>query len=555
MLTVCALSYGLWFGLARGAVRRPVQSVVTVSTDTTQPNSKQTAQITTTTPAPGAAKPGAAKLAPRLTRRNIEPVATPRPCSPLTRVGLTTRGGPIVLWSNGAMMVTDALQPGRRLAVRPADAVTFTFNPNMHIAGKGQNGSGPIQIHTSSGTYGGWQLALVVVSGAPTHVATNGDNPRYQRAYRGSFEIAPQTYSFEPALHKSPLRLVNILPLDDYLKGVVPWEMNRSAPLEALKAQAICARSEATSKIQAGRHRADGYDICDYDHCQGYVGTENESAITSRAVDETAGQVILYHGRVADAVYGTNSGGITAAAEDVWHGRPEPYLRSVRDFSPAEHKLTAQLCKSSMSEADWVRYCTLDLPSYAQPSATQTRTLASRRRTSTGTAALFQDGDLPEFYRWTRIVNPVQLAQAMTPHAKMDYATEIRVLERSASGHIKRLMVQGVELQKSVEGKGGAMVAVAAQKIATVVLDGDSQIRAMLSGRLGSTTALPSSTFVVLPQRDAKGTVTAFVIKGAGWGHGAGMCQRGAENHAREGWTARQIIQFYFRGVEVRKVY
>jgi SpoIID/LytB domain protein len=77
----------------------------------------------------------------------------------------------------------------------------------------------------------------------------------------------------------------------------------------------------------------------------------------------------------------------------------------------------------------------------------------------------------------------------------------------------------------------------------------------MFSGRLGSTTALPSSTFVVLPQRAANKALTAFVIKGAGWGHGAGMCQRGARTHAQQGWNALRIINFYFRGVEVRRAY
>jgi len=65
---------------------------------------------------------------------------------------------------------------------------------------------------------------------------------------------------------------------------------------------------------------------------------------------------------------------------------------------------------------------------------------------------------------------------------------------------------------------------------------------------------LPSSTFVVVPRRSAKGVLTAFVLKGAGWGHGVGMCQRGAQAHARDGWSARQILMFYFHGVQLAKV-
>lgn len=537
-LTVCALGCGLWPGLAR-RINRTTPASATHSLSTTHAPHRLALQsgAKQATTAPGAYR------APR-------PTAPPK--SPTIRVGLSTHGGPIVLWARGGMTITDTLQPGRLLTVRPTATVTFTYGAPVVVTARGQRWSGPIQIRTASGAYPAWQVARILVSGGPTHVATNGASPSHQRAYYGAFEVAPQTYSFEPALHLGPLRLVNILSLDDYLKGVVPWEMNRSAPLEALKAQAICARSEATAKIQAGRHRADGYDICDYDHCQGYVGTENAAAITDRAVNETTGQVILYGGHVADAVYGTNSGGITAAAEDVWHGPPEAYLRSVPDLAPADAKLAAQIARHRMSEADWVTYCTHNIPSYAQPSALQTRALASRRRASSSVGVLFQADDLPEFYRWTRVVTPAQLAQAVAGRVRMDYATELRALARAPSGHIKRLLIQGVVGTNKPNPKKGAAAPLAPTSL---VLDGDSQIRAMLSGRLGSTTALPSSTFVVLPRRDGKGAITAFVLKGAGWGHGAGMCQRGAENHARAGWTARQIIQFYFHGIEVRKLY
>ena len=77
----------------------------------------------------------------------------------------------------------------------------------------------------------------------------------------------------------------------------------------------------------------------------------------------------------------------------------------------------------------------------------------------------------------------------------------------------------------------------------------------MFSGRLGSTTALPSSTFVVTPQTDAAGALTGWQINGAGWGHGVGMCQRGAQNHALSGWDARRILNWYYHDVEVKKLY
>jgi SpoIID/LytB domain protein len=333
------------------------------------------------------------------------------------------------------------------------------------------------------------------------------------------------------------------VPLEEYLRGVVPWEMNASAPLEALKAQAICARSETMHKVGNGRHARDGFEICDYDHCQGYAGTENESGRTDVAVEQTAGLVTYHDGQIADAVYGTNSGGITAASEDVWRGPPEEYLKSKRDF--LSDSATARVVKNQMSESDWAKYCTQNLPSFAQPSQGEIRALASRRARSPRTASLFQQSDLPEFYRWTRVVNLYDLARVLAARykVKMDYVGAIQVKERATSGHIKKLTMVGYAVQN---GK--------VLSTSSVTLEGDSQIRALLSGRLGSTTALPSSTFVIYPRLDKQKRLTAFVLRGAGWGHGVGMCQRGAQNRARAGWNARQIIEFYFHDVEVQKL-
>jgi len=462
--------------------------------------------------------------------------------SRIIRVGLATKGSDIVLWSRSQMFVSDGAQIGRRLTVPARQTVKFSLGANTTRNAGTATFNGPIQITMNLSAYGAWQKPLIWVAGGPTHVSSNGEEPRFQRAYRGSFEIAPQSFSFEPAMHKSALRLVNLVALEEYLRGVVPWEMNYSAPLEALKAQAICARSEALSKMLGGRHSKDGFEICDYDHCQGYAGTENEKPITDRATRETAGMVMYYGNEIADAVYGTNSGGISATDSDVWRGEDnEPYLQSVRDFSP--NSATARVVKSRPSEADWTIYCTRNLPSWAQPSQSEIAALAERRRKSPRTAALFQENDLPEFYRWTREISPAELGAAMATKAApgsapMQIATEIRVLDRAASGHIKMLEILG-------RTSDGAQTSVKIEK--------DSYIRSMFSGRLGSTTALPSSTFVAIARRDSSGAVTGWSLRGAGWGHGVGMCQRGAQNHARAGWNARQIIAHYYRGTTLRK--
>jgi hypothetical protein len=122
------------------------------------------------------------------------------------RVGLSTQGGPIAMRSPGTMTITDASQPGRRLAVKAGEQVTFYAGANTAINAKGQTFSGPITVRTDAGDYGSWQTPRISVSAGPTRVSTNGESPRYARPYRGHFEIAPLTYTFERAKHQGNLR-------------------------------------------------------------------------------------------------------------------------------------------------------------------------------------------------------------------------------------------------------------------------------------------------------------------------------------------------------------
>ena len=182
-----------------------------------------------------------------------------------------------------------------------------------------------------------------------------------------------------------------------------------------MKAQAICARSESLSKIKNGRHRDDGFELCDYDHCQGYPGTENENPRSTLAVEQTAGYVLTYNGAIADAVYGTNSGGITADSTDVWRGPAVPYLRNVPDY--VKGSAMDKVVKPIMTEADWAIYCSTNLPSFAQPTEAEVSELAARRAKSPRVAQMYRPGDLPFFYRWSRTITQPQILQALA--AKM----------------------------------------------------------------------------------------------------------------------------------------
>lgn len=124
------------------------------------------------------------------------------------------------------------------------------------------------------------------------------------------------------------MTVVNVLPIEDYVKGVVPYEMSSSWPLEALKAQACCARTYMVSNYKS--YNSFGFDVTDDTYCQAYLGTKSANATTDRAVDETAGLYITYGGQFCNTTYFSSDGGATEDSENVFSS-VVPYLRGVVD--------------------------------------------------------------------------------------------------------------------------------------------------------------------------------------------------------------------------------
>lgn len=131
----------------------------------------------------------------------------------------------------------------------------------------------------------------------------------------------------------SGVTIINYLPLEEYLYGVINGELNKSNPIEALKAQAVAARSFAICKL--GTHKSYGFDLCATTHCQVYKGYGDEYMETTRAVDETKGETTIYDEKTVPAFFFKNSGGYTQSIEDVWGSKSFNYLKAVEDeYSP-----------------------------------------------------------------------------------------------------------------------------------------------------------------------------------------------------------------------------
>jgi stage II sporulation protein D len=318
------------------------------------------------------------------------------------------------------------------------------------------------------------------------------------------------------------LTVINDVPLEDYVTSVISSEMSASCPLEMLKAHAVISRSwlwfpkanparSGGGPIPAqdsheilrwyGREAHPDFDVCADDHCQRYQGiTKAFSPAAAEAVRATADEFLRYNGAICDARFSKCCGGITERYATAWEDAAIPYLDSIHD-DPAE--------SCSYSPETWIRSSP---PAYCN---TEDSELLSRVLPGF-------DQETRDFYRWQVAYTPEELADLICARLGTDLGPirDLNALERGPSSRIYRLKVTG-ERDYIIIGK-------------------ELEIRRALSR-----THLYSSAFVVDKEPDR------FVISGAGWGHGVGLCQIGAAVMANEGKTYTEILLHYYRGTTV----
>lgn len=246
------------------------------------------------------AAPAMARHAPSSAKANKAAVTAAQPAKqgPDLRIGLAAGQGSVTISpaAGEGMARTDA---GKSVSLAAGQSYDVRWQNGAFLVGREKLRGEILIIRPSDKSDGG--------------LALDG------RRYRGVLELR----------HRGAgLTAVNIVPVDDYLLSVVPEEMPTDWPAEALKAQSVAARSFALKS--RGRHAAEGYDLCTTTHCQLYKGIASEKTASTAAVRATRGEVLTYGGQPIEALFHTDSGGMTESSEDVW-GNPIPYLRAVRD--------------------------------------------------------------------------------------------------------------------------------------------------------------------------------------------------------------------------------
>jgi stage II sporulation protein D len=339
-------------------------------------------------------------------------------------------------------------------------------------------------------------LWFVPVGDAPLRVEASGERGKDKIKVAASY--AGRVYVTIDRL--GTMAVVNAVSENKLLAGLIPAEIFPSAPAEALKAQAVAARGELLSKIGT-RHIGDPFRLCSQTHCQVYSGSGHETPRTTAAVEATRGEVLFEQGgaELADPVYSANCGGHTENNENAW---PEmsalPSLRGHRDAAPDKNG-KGDVYAHGVTSEKVAAFIASPPPAYCG----QSKLGAGDR------------------FRWTVTRSKDELDKLLAKY-RLGTIKTIEVLERGVSGRARSVRVIG--------------------NTRTEVIHGELRIRQAFGN-------LRSSLFVVEVQAGAA------VFRGAGFGHGVGMCQTGAIGMAETGKSYREILRHYYPGTVLRKLW
>ena len=304
------------------------------------------------------------------------------------------------------------------------------------------------------------------------------------------------------------LVLVNDLYLEDYLTRVVPSEMPPSYEKEALKAQAVCARTYAYRQIQGNSYSQYGAHVDDSTNFQVYNNTQADEK-TTQAVKETYGRMLFYEDKPIDAFYFSTSCGRTADA-GVWGTDPQkyPYLQPV-EVKPGRQSL-------DLGDND-------DFDSF----------IRSRDVTAYDSSYAM--------FRWETDISSDMVSAQINGAGTV---TDMTVTGRGAGGIASELSVSGSDGTVTVKGQGAIRSALGNPALVIKKQDGKTME--------GSAT-LPSA-FISIEKRTGEDGKPSFHIYGGGFGHGVGMSQNGAQGMAKEGKDYESILKFFYSGTELREI-
>jgi len=336
--------------------------------------------------------------------------------------------------------------------------------------------------------------------------------------------------------------VINQLSIEDYLTSVISSEMNATSSQELLKAHAVISRSWLLAQVQKNqelskslqqyvsltenegertkwydREDHENYDVCADDHCQRYQGiTRASSKPVELAIQETFGEVLSYNDKICDARFSKCCGGVVEVFENVWEPVNHPYLQKVIDAAAVPKGFDLEL-ENEKAAANWI---------LGQPDAycnTSDKEVLSQVLND-------YDQETNDFFRWKIKYTQKEISNLILTRIGIDFGLvqEFIPMERGVSGRLIRLKIVGSKK--------------------TMIIGKELEIRKALSE-----SHLYSSAIMIEKKEEHDDIV--FVIKGAGWGHGVGLCQIGAAVMGEKGFSYDQILSHYFIDAKLTKRY
>ncbi len=347
---------------------------------------------------------------------------------------------------------------------------------------------------------------------------------------------------FKGSLHficeDNKLTAINVVKLESYLTSVISSEMKASSSIELLKAHAIISRSWLMAQVLKNKRllpsnevyqssieskterikwydREDhsNFDVCADDHCQRYQGiTKQTNTSVLRAIEATKGIVLTSDGEICDARFSKCCGGVSETFENVWEPKPHKYLEAITD----NKKNTISLDLRNESNAkDWIK-SSPDVFCNTSDKAILSQVLND------------YDMETPDFFRWEVRYTQNDLSELISRKTGKNFGKIIDLipLERGFSGRIIRLKIIGENL--------------------SLIIGKELEIRKILSE-----SHLYSSNFILEKEEQS----SDFILKGAGWGHGVGLCQIGAAVMGNQAYSHKEILLHYFKNASLDKRY
>lgn len=336
---------------------------------------------------------------------------------------------------------------------------------------------------------------------------------------------------------------INELPVETYLISVISSEMRATSSLELLKAHAVISRSWLLAQMEQRKAENNNavkqpslfktdeeivrwydredhkhFDVCADDHCQRYQGiTKAANKHVVEAIKQTAGEILTSRGEICDARYSKCCGGAVEEFQYCWENIRKPYLQALPDTMPDTTSLP-NLTNEAVAR-QWI----LSSPN-AFCNTTDQKVLSQVLNDF--------DQETTDFYRWTQIYSQAEVKQLLEEKLAMQFGDIIDLIpmERGKSGRIYRLKIIGTQR--------------------TLIIGKELEIRRALSK-----SHLYSSAFVVEKVDIKDGVPQQFIIKGAGWGHGVGLCQIGAAMMGVQGYRYDEILLHYYKSAEITKAY